>query len=69
MKSIILISSLVLISGCATTQQDPAVSKGTGSGSSIESQDQPCHLPASSSRYHRHTYDEQAYLSRISYRY
>jgi len=66
MKSIIIMSSLVLLSACATTSAQDQPTVGSASGMS-SSKDQPCHLPAARSSTHRHAYDENAYLRRISY--
>ncbi|PJA34341.1 MAG: hypothetical protein CO187_00520 [Zetaproteobacteria bacterium CG_4_9_14_3_um_filter_53_7] len=57
MKFIMIISALMLLSGCATSLQHRA---DTTAGSGL-SQDQPRNSS------HRHAYDENAYLRRISY--
>ncbi len=64
---VILVSSLLLLSGCATSQTEPVVTQGAASDFSKTTQHQPCSLSASQTIRHNHVYDEKAYLSRISY--
>jgi len=64
---VILVSSLLLLSGCATSQTEPVLTQTAVSSFSKTTQHQPCSLSSSKSIAHNHVYDEKAYLRRISY--
>jgi len=77
---IILASSLMIYSGAANAQSDASQVRGEGQAakgsmfggllhSTGSGQEQPCQLPASQRYPHRHQYDEDAYLRRISYKH
>ena len=77
---VILASSLMIYSGLANAQSERIQTRGAGQAvesplfggllnASASHQEQPCHLPASKRYSHKHVYDEDAYLRRISYQH
>jgi len=76
---VILASSLLIYSGVANAQSDGKHARGQVDAvkssmfggmlaTTAGSKEQPCQLSASSQYAHRHLYDEDAYLRRISYK-